>query len=214
MDEGWAVMLPYDFQERMAEGNTPRLRTIKGYEDFAGNEFDLPLMIPTPTISWRSYRISAYNKPALAYDILRKTLGDNLFLKALRTYIEQWNGKHPIPTDFFFTFNEVSNQDLSWFWKPWFYDFSYPDLAIENVKSKRSSIVIQIKNQGKLPLPIKLQVMLNDEVVKEIYKTAEVWKSGKEKIDVKIDGIKNYDAIILGSELIPDVNSIDNVYIK
>lgn len=214
MDEGWAVMLPYDFQERMAEGNTPRLRTIKGYEDFAGNEFDLPLMIPTPTISWRSYRISAYNKPALAYDILRKTLGDNLFLKALQTYIEQWNGKHPIPTDFFFTFNEVSNQDLSWFWKPWFYDFSYPDLAIENVKSKRSSIVIQIKNQGKLPLPIKLQVMLNDEVVKEIYKTAEVWKSGKEKIDVKIDGIKNYDAIILGSELIPDVNSIDNVYIK
>ena len=214
MDEGWAVMLPYDFQERMAEGNTPRLRTIKGYEDFAGNEFDLPLMIPTPTISWRSYRISAYNKPALAYDILRKTLGDNLFLKALRTYIEQWKGKHPIPTAFFFTFNEVSNQDLSWFWKPWFYDFSYPDLAIENVKSKRSSIVIQIKNQGKLPLPIKLQVMLNDEVVKEIYKTAEVWKSGKEKIDVKIDGIKNYDAIILGSELIPDVNSIDNVYIK
>ena len=214
MDEGWAVMLPYDFQERMAEGNTPRLRTIKGYEDFAGNEFDLPLMIPTPTISWRSYRISAYNKPALAYDILRKTLGDNLFLKALQTYIEQWNGKHPIPTDFFFTFNEVSNQDLSWFWKPWFYDFSYPDLAIENVKSKRSSIVIQIKNQGKLPLPIKLQIMLNDEVVKEIYKTAEVWKSGKEKIDVKIDGIKNYDAIILGSELIPDVNSIDNVYIK
>jgi hypothetical protein len=31
--------------------------------------------------------------------------------------------------------------------------------------------------------------MYNDEV-KEIYKTAEVWKSGKEKIDVKIDGIK------------------------
>lgn len=214
MDEGWAVMLPYDFQERMVEGNTPRLRTIKGYEAFAGNEFDLPLMIPSPIINYRSYRISAYNKPAIAYDILRKTLGDEIFLKALHTYMERWQGKHPIPTDFFFTFNEIIGKDLSWFWKPWFYDFSYPDLAINNIKSKRNSIVVHIVNHGKLPLPIKLQVMFNDEVIKEVYKTADVWKSGKDKIEIKIDGVKNYDAVILGSELIPDVNSIDNVYIK
>ena len=214
MDEGWAVMLPYDFQERMAPGYKPRERYVKTYEEFAGNEYDLPILIPSPTINYRSYRTSAYNKPANAYEILRKTLGDELFIKAMRTYIDRWNGKHPIPTDFFFTFNEATGQDLSWFWKPWFYDFSYPDLAINNIKSKRNSIVVHIVNHGKLPLPIKLQVMFNDEVIKEIYKTADVWKSGKDNIEVKIDGVKNYDAVILGSELIPDVNSIDNVYIK
>ena len=214
MDEGWAVMLPYDFQERMAEGNTPRVRTVTGYENFAGNEFDLPLMIPSPIISWRSYRISAYNRPAIAYDILRKTLGDELFLKALHAYMDRWNGKHPIPTDFFFTFNEVTNQDLSWYWKPWFYNFSYPDFAISNIKSKKNSIVVEVKNIGSLPLPIRLQVMFNDAVVKEVYKTADVWKSGKNKIEIKIDGVKNFDAVILGSEIIPDVNSINNVYFK
>ncbi len=214
MDEGWAVMLPYDFQERMAEGNTPRVRTVKGYEAFAGNELDLPLMIPSPIISWRSYRISAYNKPAIAYDILRKTLGDELFLKALHAYMERWNGKHPIPTDFYFTFNEVTNQDLSWFWKPWFYNFSYPDLSISKIKSNKNSIVVEIKNIGSLPLPVKLQVLYKDAVVKEVYKNADAWKSGKDKIEVKIDGVKNYDAVILGSELIPDVNSINNVYFK
>ena len=214
MDEGWAVMLPYDFQERMADGNTPRIRTVIGYESFAGNEYDLPLMIPSPTISYRSYRISAYNKPAIAYDILRKTLGDGLFLKALHAYIERWNGKHPIPTDFFFTFNEVTGQDLSWFWKPWFYNFSHPDLAISKVKARRNSLFVEVKNSGNLPLPVKLQVMYKDAVVKEVYKNADVWKSGKEKIEVKIEGVKNYDAVILGSELIPDVNSVDNVYFK
>lgn len=214
MDEGWAVMLPYDFQERMAEGNTPRIRTVKGYESFAGNEYDLPLMIPSPIISWRSYRISAYNKPAIAYDILRKTLGDELFLKALHTYVENWNGKHPIPTDFFFTFNEVTKQDLGWYWKPWFYQFSYPDMAITKVKSKRNSIVVEIKNNGSLPLPVKLQVMYNDAVIKEVYKNADTWRSGNDKIEIKINGVKNYDAVILGNELIPDVNSIDNVYFK
>ena len=214
MDEGWAVMLPYDFQERMAEGNTPRLRTIKGYEDFGGNEYDLPMMIPTPTISWRSYRISSYNRPAIAYDNLRKLLGDELFLKALHTYMERWNGKHPIPADFFFTFNEVTKQDLGWYWKPWFYNFNYSDLSVKNVKSKKNSIVVQVENIGKLPLPVKLQVMYNDEVIKEITKNADVWKTGKDVIDIKIDGVKKYDAVILGGQEIPDVNSVNNVYIK
>jgi hypothetical protein len=214
MDEGWAVMLPYDFQERMVEGNTPRIRTVKSYESFAGNEYDLPLMIPSPIINYRSYRVSAYNKPAIAYDILRKTLGDDLFLKALHAFMERWNGKHPIPSDFFLTFNEVTGQDLSWYWKPWFYNFSYPDLSIEKIKSRKNSIVVEVRNTGSLPLPIKLQVMFKDKVIKEVYKNADVWKSGKELIEVKIDDIKNYDAVILGSEIIPDVNSIDNVYFK
>ena len=214
MDEGWAVMLPFDFQERMAEGYKPRVNTVKMYESFAGNEYELPLMVPSPTINWQSYRDAAYNKPALAYDFLRQTLGDALFLKAMKTYMERWNGKHPLPTDFFFTFNDVVGKDLGWYWKPWFYDFGYPDLAISNVKQKKNSIVVTILNKGKLPLPVKLQVMFNDVVAKEIYKTPEIWSSGKDKIEVKIDGVKNYDAVILGGETIPDVNKVNNVFIK
>jgi len=214
MDEGWAVMLPFDFQERMAEGNTPRVRTATGFENFSGNEYELPLMVPSPTINWRSYRISAYNRPAIAYDILRKTLGDELFLKSLHTYMERWHGKHPIPTDFFFTFNEVVGKDLGWFWKPWYYDFTHPDLAITKVKQKKNSIIVEVLNKGKIPLPVKLEVMSGDIVIKELLKTAEVWNSGKDKIEVKFDGVKNFDAVILGGDQIPDVNSINNVYFK
>ena len=214
MDEGWAVMLPFDFQERTAEGYRPRERYVENYEEFAGNEFDIPIMIPSPTISYRTYRTSAYNKPANAYEILRKTLGDKLFLKAMQTYMQRWNGKHPIPTDFFFTFNEATGQNLNWFWKSWFYNFGFPDLAISKIQSKKNSIIVEIKNIGSLPLPIKLQVMFKNEVIKEIYQTADAWKSGKDTIELKFDGVKNYDAVILGSELIPDVNSVDNVYFK
>lgn len=214
MDEGWAVMLPYDFQERMVDGNTPRLRTVTGYESFAGNEYEMPLMIPSPTISYRTYRISAYNKPAIAYDILRKTLGDDIFLKALHAFIERWNGKHPIPADFFITFNEIVGKDLSWYWKPWFYNFGFPDLSILGVKQKGNTLTIEIKNHGNLPLPVKLQVMNNGEVIKEFYQTAELWNKGEEVIKVKISGIKKFEAVILGSDIIPDVNSVNNVYIK
>lgn len=214
MDEGWAVMLPFDFQERMAEGYKPRVNTTNNFESFAGNEFDLPLMIPSPTINYQSYRTSAYNRPAMAYEFLRKTLGDDLFLKALHTYMERWNSKHPIPTDFFFTFNEVVGKDLGWYWKPWFYDFAYPDQEIVNVKQRKNSIVVTIINKGKLPVPVKLQVMANGVVVKEIEETPEIWSSGKNKIEIKIKGVKKFDALILGGETIPDVNKVDNVYIN
>lgn len=214
MDEGWAVMLPYDFQERMSEGNLPRLMTIKGYEDFAGNEYELPLTTPSPVISWRSYRISAYNKPAIAYDNLRKMLGDELFLKALREYMYRWNGKHPIPADFFFTFNDVTKMDLNWYWKSWFYDFSFPDLAIEKASVKDNKLKVVIENKGKLPLPVKLQVMLNDVVVKEVFFKADIWEKELSSVQLTIDGISDFDAIIVGDKSIPDINKIDNVYFK
>ena len=79
MDEGWAVMLPYDFQEREAEGYTPRVRTATTFENFAGNEYEIPPMIPSPIIDYQTYRTSAYNRPAMAYEFLRVTLGDQLF---------------------------------------------------------------------------------------------------------------------------------------
>lgn len=214
MDEGWAVMLPYDFQERMSEGTLPRLMTIKGYEDFAGNEYELPLTTPSPVISWRSYRISAYNKPAIAYDNLRKMLGDELFLKALREYMYRWNGKHPIPADFFFTFNDVTKMDLNWYWKSWFYDFSFPDLAIEKAAVKDNKLKVVIENKGKLPLPVKLQVMLNDVVVKEVFFKADIWEKDLSSVQLTIDGISDFDAIIAGDKSIPDINKIDNVYFK
>ncbi len=214
MDEGWAVMLPFDFQEGYVKGNNVRERNVSAYEEFAGNEYELPLMIPTPVINWRTSRTSSYTRPAIAYEILRNTLGDDLFLKGLHAYMERWNGKHPIPTDFFFTFNDVLKQDLSWYWKPWFYQFSYPDMMINKVKSRRNSITVEIKNIGGLPLPVKIQVMHNDVVAKEIYKTADIWKSGKDKVEIIIDGVKSFDALILGSDIIPDVNTVDNVYIK
>ena len=214
MDEGWAVMLPFDFQEKMAEGYRPRVGVATTYENFAGNEYDLPMRIPSPTIGYQSYRTSAYNRPAMAYEFLRQALGDKLFKKAMQTYIQRWNGKHPIPSDFYFTFNEATGKDLGWFWKPWFFDFDYPDLAIKNVKQRKNYIVVEIINKGKLPLPIRLQVMNNNVVAKEISKTPEVWSKGKDQIEIKIDGVKNFDAVILGSDSVPDVNKVDNVYIR
>jgi hypothetical protein len=212
MDEGLAVMIPFDFQTRMAEGYDPRVRTTLAYTNQAGKENDLPLMVPSVNTSWFSYRMSAYNRPAMAYELLRNFLGDDVFKKALREYMHRWNGKHPIPNDFFFTFNEVVGEDLAWFWKPWFYEFGYPDLSIEKVELKENKILISIGKKGDLPVPVKITLTNTNKESSEISFGADVWKGGNKNFVVPVKMVDGLKFITLGSSVIPDVNQDDNVY--
>ena len=70
--------------------------------------------------------------------------------------MDRWHGKHPIPYDFFFTFNKMAGEDLSWYWKPWFFEHGYPDLAINDAEITDQVIKVKIAKIGKLPVPIKL----------------------------------------------------------
>jgi aminopeptidase N len=66
----------------------------------------------------------------VAYATLEDVLGQDKFKAVLQEYMRRWNGKHPIPYDFFYSFNAAAGEDLSWFWRPWFFEKGYPDLAL------------------------------------------------------------------------------------
>ncbi|WP_460671038.1 M1 family metallopeptidase [Larkinella ripae] len=65
---------------------------------------------------------NAYDKPAVALNILRETvMGRELFDYAFKEYARRWAFKNPSPADFFRTMEDASGVDLDWFWKGWFY---------------------------------------------------------------------------------------------
>jgi aminopeptidase N len=140
-------------------------------------------------------------------------LGDELFLKAMHSIIKRWNGKHPIPYDFYNTFNEATGMNLNWYWKPWFFEFGYPDLSIGKVTEDDNYVYVTIKKEGNIPIPVKLTFYYDDDTESEIYKNASVWKDGKDEIIVTEIKKKFLQQIILGDTHIPDVNSINNIYI-
>lgn len=62
--------------------------------------------------------ILAYAKPGSGLTMLREQiLGKERFDKAFRTYVARWAFKHPTPDDFFRTIENVSGEDLNWFWR-------------------------------------------------------------------------------------------------
>lgn len=170
-------------------------------------------MITAFSQSYISYRNSAYNRPSIAYEILRDMLGDELFLETLQEYIYRWNGKHPTPYDFFFTFNDVTGQDLTWYWKPWFFEFGYPDLAIENVEVENNKANISIRKVGNVPTPVKLTIYYENETDEEIYYSADVWKEGDEFFVIEIELSDILNEIRLGDLTIPDSNRENNYYL-
>lgn len=214
MDEGWAVMLNFDFQNRMTDGSNQISREIRTYSLIAGREIDLPMMIPSIYLKGKSYRNASYSRPAIAYNLLRKIMGDEKFKDALHLYLDRWNGKHPIPYDFFYTFDQINGEDLRWFWKPWFFERGHADLAIKDVISRDNETEVVIERVGLLPVPIKMKIAYADESEEIITHSAEVWKDGSIEFRVTIDHEKEIESIGIGDKYIPDINQKNNIYLK
>jgi aminopeptidase N len=213
MDEGMAVFLPYDFQERET-GRNIRARDVQNYISIAGDNFDVPIITPSIFLRGYHYRILTYDKPAIAYNFLFEFLGEELFNKTLRELINRWNGKHPTPYDFFFTFNDVVGKDLSWFWKPWFFEFGYPDLGIKDLEVTEDKIRILIEKKGNIPVSINLILTFQDNSEAIIYKAVSIWESGDKEVWIEQEVKAPLMSVRLGSEKIPDTDNSNNFYEK
>ncbi len=211
MDEGWATFFPRNLVEKLDTTSNYQKGRVVSYESLAGKTKDIPMIYPSYMMTHGEMRNNFYNRPAIAYEELRHLLGDELFHKSLREYINRWHEKHPIGYDFFFTFNDVVGEDLSWFWKPWFFELGYPDLAIENVEVNKNSATISVAMVGSLPTRIELTILFEDGKTKTVSASASQLK-GQTKVDVKINTSKKIKSIKLGSELIPDINRGNNLF--
>jgi hypothetical protein len=210
-DEGMAYFLPQKIQLSF-DPSDHRARAARGYANYAGRENDMPLMTPSFFLTEPDLGMLNYYKSAVAFDMLKNAVGEEQFRKCMHEFITRWNGKHPTPYDFFFTFNDVSGEDLNWFWQKWFFEKGYPDLGISEVKAGGGKVRILIRSIGSYPVPVELSLEAPDGRTEKISETVSIWKDGvKEKwieADISFDPV----LIRLGASWIPDSNPADNIW--
>jgi len=213
MDEGLITFLPRIAEKSIIDDHEPFADLVSQYERNAGNYREIPLMVKSYMISdYSAYRLHAYQRPATAFYLLRRYLGEDDFHKALQHYVRRWAKKHPTPYDFFFTFEDVLNKDLTWFWKSWFFRFGYPDLAVSEVKQTDDGSLVNIEKKGKLPVPVQLEVTFADGDQKVYQKKIDVWKNRGNRLQLTIDDQRKINSVKLGSDRIPDTNSENNKF--
>ncbi len=97
--------------------------------------------IPRPiSISRARGAPSLIVKPQYGCTLLERYLGWETLQPAMSTFYERWKFKHPRPQDFFDIVNEVSGQDLSWFFDQVHHDAVVFDYAVQSVKSEPSEL--------------------------------------------------------------------------
>lgn len=212
MDEGWASFLPVETVDKYDPEYDDLGKRVFDYEKDAGKEAELPPLILTYTHKTPYFRNASYNRPALAYRELYQLLGFDLFKKALREYMNRWHEKHPLPYDFFFTVNDVAGEDLSWFWKSWFFDFGYPDLSISAAEQNNNKLSITIKKLGNIPTRIQLAFVTEDGSELVMNESSQLLKDGNESVTLNYEINKKVVEIKLGSRHIPDVNRRNNSF--
>ena len=211
MDEGLTTYLEYEIMRNVLNREKFDVYTeVSTFDEQAGTFFDVPPFIPSYMYHEKNDLLTNFYRSSYLFLILEDMLGKEVFVKCYKAFINRWKGKRPIPHDLFNTFNDVSGQNLNWFWKAWIFDFVYPDLSIREIKDNR----ITIENIGGLPVPVSLKITFSDNSVKEIYKTAEVWKGNDKAIKISFDDSKQVKKLELSDNyLIPDVNRSNNIYI-
>lgn len=213
MDEGWAVMMEYfisldNLSDVEAVHNFKNYR-IKRWIKNPSYSADLPIIIPSNMLRGRARWDNAYGKTALAYLALRDLLGPQ-FKKVLKQYMNRWSGHHPTPWDFFYSFNDLTNQNLNWFWKRWFFERNYIDIGIENVEIQQDKVKITLKNKGGFPIPFDIKAKLSKDKIKTFHQTPEVWETDKKQIEIELNHITHIISLSLDTGIFMDADTSDN----
>ncbi|WP_242919198.1 M1 family metallopeptidase [Pontibacter liquoris] len=211
MDEGWATIGEWIITPLIDPSITDDYG-VRPYAAMAGTEVDLPITTLSTQQTGAAFYLNSYPKPGLGYLYVRDMLGEELFTKALHTYIRNWHGKHPMPYDFFYSMNAGAGRNMNWFWQRWFFDDGYPDLAIGNVQQQAGQYQVTVTAVGSKPVPVDLTVMFADNTTQKIHKDVSVWEKGNTTVDVSFKPGKAVKRIVLGSTFVPDSNPTDNVY--
>ena len=103
----------------------------------------------------------SYPKGGSILHMLRNYVGDDAFFKALNKYLTDNKFKSAEAQQLRLAFEDVTGQDLNWFWNEWYYGSGHPKLNINyNYTNGNAQVIVeQTQNTGKIfKLPVAIDV--------------------------------------------------------
>ncbi len=168
---------------------------------------DQPVMTYPDRIRPEALGWLAYRKPAKGLLMLRNDIvGPERFDAAFREYIRRWAYKHPQPADFFRTIEDVTGEDLDWFWRGWFYQTDRFDQALADVAVVDDQAVATVDNRDGIVLPTTVEFEFADGTTARAQIPAEAFFStDTAAARVPLDG-----RTLVGARLNPSGQSPDD----
>ena len=218
MDEGFNTFINSLSTEEFNNGEYSEAKpNMHRYSNYLVNDKMEPVSTPPDNLKERNLGLLAYYKPSAGLIMLRENvLGEKRFDEAFKEYIKRWAYKHPSPDDFYRTIENVSGEELNWFWRGWFkYNWKL-DQAINKVKYVNNNpsmgSIITIENLQQMPMPVTMEIT-NISGEKTIHKLpVEIWKRNS-KWTFKYNSNEPLKKIVVDPNFVlPDINSANNIW--
>lgn len=124
-----------------------------------------------------------YGKGAIVLSMLREYLGEELFWKSIRLYVEKYSNGCVETNDFKRTIEEATGYNLYWFFDQWVYHAGYPEFEVRSLwdqPSRTEYLTIRQRQKidsltglFKVPVDIELWVNGNPDLYPVMIETAE-----------------------------------------
>jgi hypothetical protein len=185
-DEGFNTFINTFSEARRYPEKGDQMQRASGERElvtqYMQHNVDEPLEINPDRINPQLLGENAYVKTSVALQQLRQEiLGPEAFDDAFRTYIQRWAFKHPSPTDFYRTMEDVGGKRLDWYFREWFLENPHFDQAIDSVVTAQHGDTLLVgvlyANHARGIEPIRARFTFSDGSTQDYNYPAEVWST-------------------------------------
>jgi len=217
MDEGFDTYQNAFSSERRVPGTDAFPPYLASWRAAVDNGRQAPLMTPPDRIDAEGLDAVGYRKPGAVLLALRNdVIGRETMDRAMREYVRRWAFRHPTPGDFFRTVENVSGQDLSWFWNAFFYGTDVLDIAVDGVTMRQTKgenvAEVHLRRVTTIPFPVTMRLKLNDLTTQDVRLPVEIWSRGDRYVATIAVQRPVVGVRLWPDQSVPDFNASNDVW--
>jgi aminopeptidase N len=121
----------------------------------------------------------SYSKGGRILHMLRNYVGDSAFFKSLNLYLTTNKFKSAEAHNLRLAFEEITGQDLNWFWNQWYYGSGHPKIKIDYLyddSAKNVQVIVSQTQEGDKIFKLPIAIDVYNVAQKERHK---VWLGNK-----------------------------------
>lgn len=189
MDEGFTSYASDVVLAEILEGFTPFRGSYRSYFNIVGSGKQEALSTHADHFqtNW-AYGVASYSMGLIFLNQLEYIIGEDVMMKGMREYYNQWKYKHPTPNDFIRIMEATSGLALNWYLRQWIYTTDHIDYGIKDVIQQEAGTQVLIQNYGSMPMPLDVKIVYKDSTSKTINIPLTIMRGNK----TAEEGMENY----------------------
>lgn len=133
LNEGLATFMEASFKESEGGREAYLAKLAQDQKELFAEDMPSkrhPLVNKNYSTGMELFDATTYKKGGWVIHMLRETVGDDVFWRALTAYLNEFKYANVTSADLQRVFEKVSGRNLDWFFKQWVYQAGYPELNV------------------------------------------------------------------------------------